>query len=442
MNNNTNEKTINSSNLGFTTLSFASPIMLDNDYSINEDTSKQIKTDQPDGFVSVTTNPYTDKEMLTITAFKVNFLSDDKHGIYIIDDLQDYLSSDAKAKLTTINKNLVWPNMAVSVKKNDLFSNNGILVANGFFNVIPIPLPWHTDNSTGSISLINWNKESLAGNTWDVTSITAPKKGYFYHHAEEFKIDGVKGLLTARSNYTPSEKAKNINSQLVFLTPQENKAKPWNEQVIAENFADIDFSIANLNGQDVVFAAEFNNKQLSMLAYNKTTGKWDHRVIDNTLGPLYDAKVVDWGNKNQVLLVTNHSNDKDLSGVYAYDISYDKEGQPQFEKHILYTGFITKKGVGQASPNQAIAFQPKQGENGKPYILVDGDGAGNSLVLVPQQKSNDDNWDYTPIEIYKHFGNTTGKLDVGYDSNNNAILFVPDYEDKTVHVFRMEENKY
>ena len=438
------KKTLISAALGLSTLAFASPVMLDNQYSINEDVSKQIKTDQPDAFVSVTTNPYTDKDMLTITAFKVNFLSDDKHAVYMIDDLQDYLSDESTSKLTTINKNLVWPNMAVAVKKGDVFSNNGILVANGFFNVIPLPLPWHTDNSTGSISLINWNKANPADNDWSVTALTTPKKGYFYHHAEEFELNGVKGLIAARSNYTPSSKAENIHSQLVFLSPNTDKTKPWDEQVISENNADVDFSTAKLNGQDVIFAAEFSNQELSTLIYNKTTKTWDHKVIDNKLGALYDAQVVDWGNGKQVLLVTNHSNDKDLSGVYAYDISYDKDGNPQFEKHVLYTGFITKKGVGQASPNQAIAFQPVKGGKGKPYILVDGDGAGNSLVLVPQQPTNESDWKYTPIQIYTHFGNTTGKPDVAYNSNNNnlAELFIPDYEDKTVHVFQFEENQY
>jgi hypothetical protein len=335
--------------------------------------------------------------------------------------------------------------MAVAVKKGDIFANNGILVANGFFNVIPVPLPWHTDNSTGSISLINWDKQSLADNDWSVTALTTPKKGYFYHHAEDFELDGVKGLIAARSNYTPSSKAKDIHSQLIFISPNSyDKTKPWNKQIISEDNADVDFSVAKLNGQDVIFAAEFSNQELSTLIYNKTTKTWDHKLIDNKLGALYDSQVVDWGNGKQVLLVTNHSNDSDLSGVYAYDISYDKNGNPKFEKHVLYTGFITKKGLGQASPNQAIAFQPVKGADGKPYILVDGDGAGNSLVLVPQQKNNQYDWNYTPIKVYSHFGNTTGKPDVAYDTNNNnlAVLFIPDYEDKTVHVFDFEENKY
>ncbi len=301
-----------------------------------------IKTTNP-AFLTLD-NSQVDNPALLVSSFSVNLFSKDKHSVSRIADLPNVIKKTSLANIEALDNSLVWPNQTQAVS-SDLFGNKSTVVANGFFDVIPFK-----HNSTGSLSLI-------PDATHQILKLTKDKKGYYYHKAQWVDLhgDGQFGFLTARTNSTPK---KTKSAELVFINPTDKGADvfPWHEEVIYKGGPDVGFDVADLDHDGVyeIYASEFFKESLAVVHYSK--GIWQQRVIDSTIGRVFDVEVTSLnGNGDKALLVTNHVNKTNKSAVFAYEIPNDIV-QGTFIKHTLWSDIKTvKKGFGQASPGKAMS---------------------------------------------------------------------------------------
>ena len=363
---------------------------------------------------------------IAVSSFKVNILKKDQDHIGIINNVDD--SSNTLTE-TIIDTTIKWPNEVTYVPKQ-IFGQEGVLVANGFFNAIPFK-----DNSTGAVTFIDTATHSLH-------KLTSDKKGYYYHKAQWVDLygNGNFGVLTARTNSTPLVHGA---SQLVYLTPKNNNPfmYPWNETILFNGGADTTFTLADFDqdGIQEIYAAEFFNKALTV-TYNRS-GKWIRRVIDNTIGPVFNIELADLAGDGKLeLLATNHTRKKDLAGVFAYEVPSDIS-TGTFVKHTLWQDIKTvKSGFGQAAPGKASHFYLNLYRTGKPSILVDGDGAESVTILTPKSQNAND-WTYDKTEIFKSGANSV----IGQSAILNAtpehptLIFTPEYRNNQVHVFEVKK---
>ena len=188
-----------------------------------------------------------------------------------------------------------------------------------------------------------------------------------------------------------------------------------------------------------IYASEFFKESLAVVHYSK--GIWQQKVIDNTIGRVFDVEVTSLnGNGDKALLVTNHINKTSKSAVFAYEIPNDIV-QGTFIKHTLWSGIKTvKKGFGQASPGNAMSFSISENNTEKPYILVAGDGAENATVLTPNSRDKND-WSYNPVEIFKSNANSViGKpAMLNANADHGVIAFIPEYDNNQIHIFELSE---
>ena len=129
--------------------------------------------------------------------------------------------------------------------------------------------------------------------------------------------------------------------------------------------------------------------------------------------------------------MTNHVADKN-AGVFAYEIP-SKPTSEAWPKHVLYQGFVTAPGPGQASPGFAELFPMSKDPNKKMSIVVSGDGTQRAHILTPV--CNDpNNWEYKEETILKSKG-MVGKIAIA-DTNQNGILelFIPEYSENKITV--------
>ena len=254
--------------------------------------------------------PAKQKNLLAISSFKVNLFGADKHHIGLIGGLDRVPISPAES---IINTKIKWPNEITYVPQ-PIFGQEGMLVASGFFDVVPLK-----NNSTGAVTFIDTA-------THTSHKLTQDKKGYYYHKAQWVDLygNGKYGVLTARTNSTPfSTHSHHGTSELVYLTPENNNptSYPWHEQIIYSGGPDTAFTISNIgnDGKPAIYAAEFFNKAVSVIYYKDN--KWIRKVIDDSIGPVFNIEVSNLAGNNQPsLLVTNHTHDQKLAGVFAYEI--------------------------------------------------------------------------------------------------------------------------
>ncbi len=367
-----------------------------------------------------------DKKLLAVTSFTVHIAGADEHHIGFIDGVGDIAGGLQERIIDTTIK---WPNEVTYVPEA-LFGQEGVLVANGFFDVIPFK-----NNSTGAVSFIDYATDN-------VHKLTADKKGFYYHNARWADLygDGNYGVITARTNSTP---LNHRTSELVYLTPNKNApaSYPWHEQVLYSGGPDTAFTLADFDHDGVkeIYAAEFFNQALSVTYFKG--GKWTRRIIDDQIGPVFNIEAANLAGKDKpALLVTNHTHDQLLSGVFAYEVPGDISNDT-FKKHILWQGIKTIKwGPGQAAPGKASAFYLTPDHNGKPSVLVDGDGAESVTILTPKS-SNSDDWSYEAEEIFRSADNSIiGQSAIlNATADHPALFFTPEYGNNRVHVFEAEK---
>ena len=189
---------------------------------------------------------------IVLTTF-APFASD---GIYAVLDASTLLSPEP-SNVTTITKQVVWPNQADSVPAGvaqQLGMRAAILSAGGFF-----PNP---EKATGRVQL--HDVSALPA----VTSlqISTDKSSYFYHHAEWVAgRDGNPVVLAARA-IDPTLPWKHAAGELVVLEQPSVAGGAWTETVVAAG-PDVAFTLTDLDGPgapSLVAAQYFSAKQLTV----------------------------------------------------------------------------------------------------------------------------------------------------------------------------------
>ncbi|MEB3299243.1 MAG: VCBS repeat-containing protein [Candidatus Sericytochromatia bacterium] len=347
-------------------------------------------------------------------------------------------------------RGVVWPNEAVMLPQG-AFGKYDMVVAGGF--LVP--------GKTGAMTLIDLPDPGQAlvpGRILPGTvrpddpsagpmvvyenelKISRDRGGWFYHRTvvRDMDGDGRMDLLTARAR----KGMMGSEGELVwFKQPAARNARgpvgPWEETVIAKG-PDVHFRVEDLDqdGRPEILATEFFSRKLSLLW--QEGGAWQRRVLDDTLGSAFDLELVDLdGDGKRDLLVTNHEADA-KAAVFAYTVpgAFRTDKWP---RHTLLQGIKTRNGgMNQASPGQALAFQPEPGKPAsRPWIVVGGDGSQRAHVLEPVD-SKPGTWSYRE-RILVDVGCTVGQCAVGdVDGDGKSEIFVPAYDKDTIHVFGAE----
>jgi hypothetical protein len=336
--------------------------------------------------------------------------------------------SDIASHLTLLNEAkpswsapIRWPNEARLVDSH-FVGKPMMIVAGGF--LVP-------GKATGAITLID-------PVTQESSALTQDKSGYFYHrtHLMDFNGDGRLDVLTARVNKPIIGASK---GELLWLEqPAENAlSQRWKEHVLVSG-PDVHFQVRDIddNGTPEIIATQFFSKKLTLLWSEE--GKYQVRVIDDTLGSAFDVVLADINSDGQDdLLVTNHEKDE-KAAVFAYEIPADFRAGV-FKRHTLIAGIETQSGFQAASPGQAVAFHPTKAlASEKPYILVSGDGSHKAHILSAKSQEKTD-WSYEESVLVNAQG-TVGQSAVGdVDGDGAAEIFVPSYDRDVIHVFSYGE---
>ncbi|NBO37155.1 hypothetical protein EBU99_01085 [bacterium] len=389
------------------------------DFTLEERSILSIK--RP-GYLSLAFDPTNQQNHLLISSFQL-FGAD---SLFSVTNWQRGLAKPEELDTTLLNNNITWPNEARTAN-SELFAEKGILVSGGF--LVP-------GKSTGAITFVPWAHPE------DARTLTAARKGWFYHRTEEIDIneDGLQDIMTARA-FKPMMGAS--DGELLWLEnpgPQDsNQSTPWKEHVIARG-PDVHFRILRSSPDQplTIFTTEFFNKRLT--AHRLTSsGEFNHVTLDDQLGSAFDIQLSDLNADGTIdLLVTNHEGNEKAS-VIAYEI--DHQTLKVKSKHTLLTGIPTRqKGFKASSPGPVISFTPtsKPGyATRKPWILVSGDGSQKAHLLVPNDDSNSNDWNYREYILWNPTS-TVGQSAVGdIDGDGRVELFIPAYDANQVAVFTL-----
>ena len=363
----------------------------------------------------------TESPALWVTSFSGNPFSPGE--VYTVKSISSY-NNFSTVKPVLVSSDFKWPNI-VSVAPKEI--GDYLVVPDGFL----VPL-----KSTGGIYLLEADCSGTFLDTKPI-EITAPKSGWFYHKVEwrDINGDGRLDAITARGTKPIFGKS---GGELLWLEqPPTNPltAVPWKEHVLTTGpdigFATVDFQQGD--DQFELFATEFFAQRLSVLTIStKNATVTASRDIDTKLGPPFYVSVVDLNmDGTEDLLVTNHVGGSG-GEVFAYEIPKDTLNG-DYTKHVIASNFsVTEKGNNQASPGFAYAFKPETSYQGRPYILVAGDGAQKAYLLTPTDKD----FVYNTSVVLSVNG-VVGSIGIGdiIGSDGWAEFFVPDYDENRLYAF-------
>lgn len=357
------------------------------------------------------------------------FLS--KNGVYRIDAAEAAAGGDFEL----LTNELDWPNDMTLLPK-EMFGFNALAVGHGFL----VPLGGHT---TGGVSIINLDEPGSKPST-----VSKDMENWFYHKAYAIDMDG-DGLLDfvtarCRDNVIPFPWNKENKGTLVWLRNPggDNPLSDRWEETELMNGPDFLINMEEMKntitpGPDFhLLAPQFLTEAINYIYYDES-GALQNRTIDTELGNAFAAEFVDVnGDGKMDVLATNHLSAN--GGVFAYE--YDNElglAKSDIVKHTLADSIdnVQKKGM---APGHSFTVYPrgKPEEDGEiPYILVDGDGAENYIMLRPGDKE----WEYD-MEVLFPTNCTVGRSVAGdVDGDGFSEVFVPLYEKNIVRVLRFKE---
>jgi hypothetical protein len=308
------------------------------------------------------------------------------------------LDNIVRAQARSLTTQVTWPNQA-TMAPDGMFQKPTLVVAGGF-------LP---PGKVGGITLISGPAES--GEAFKITKdkYTGPYS-WFYHRVvfRDLDGDGKLDILTARAMFPlaniPFIAGAPAGELLWLQQPSQNAtSQVWQEHVIASG-PDVNFELSDLDadGVEEIIATEFFSAKLSV--WWKEGDRYRGRVVDDTLGSLFNLSIADInGDGSREVLVTNHVADG-TGSVLAYEIPGNFR-QDIWKKHVLLSQIpTTHQGTGQAAPGNAVSFFPTAKRQGKPLILVSGDGAERAYLLTPNSVSSAD-WSYSVSDpLVDNFG--------------------------------------
>lgn len=352
----------------------------------------------------------------------------DKPGkVYTVANVTSFYPDFSVAKPILVSSDFKWPNR-ISVAPKEI--GDYLVVPDGF--LVP-------GKSTGGIFLLNCDLQRDVEHSLKPIELTSPKLGWFHHMVvwRDMNGDGRLDTLTARATKPIIGDA---GGQLMWLEqPAENPltSVPWKEHVLASG-PDVIIVMADFNDTDKqfeIFACEFFSERLSVLTISTTdatvTGTRD---IDTTIGPAYDAILVDLNmDGSEDLLVTNHKGGNG-GEVYAYEIPKNVM-TGNYTKHLIASNFtVTEPGSHQAAPGFVYAFKPNSSYTGKPFILIAGDGSQKAYVLQPTDKD----FVYS-VSVLLSVSGVVGSIGLAnlIGPEEAVEFFVPDYDENRLYAFTM-----
>lgn len=379
------------------------------------------------GYLSLVEDPVNKTSHLLVSSFQAF----GKDHLYSITEWNKGLSDPGALDFAILNNQITWPNEA-RMARPESFGTEGLLVSGGF--LVP-------GKATGAVTFVPWHSPEHA------RTLTQPKKGWYYHRTEEWDVngDGLMDIVTARGTIPVMGKP---DGELLWLENPgtSDTTSTWKEHLIARG-PDVHFRILNnpmmlwsTNKPLTIITTEFSARKLTAFRQN-AAGGFDSFLLDDTLGAGFDIQIEDLNaDGNPDLLVTNHEPDLKAS-VFAYE--FDPQSLRIVRRHTLLTGIETRQqGIKQASPGTIQAFQPsmrRTQSTNKPWILVSGDGSQRAHLLVPNNKTDSNDWTYSEHIVWDA-KSTVGQSAVGdIDGDGNVELMIPAYDANKIAVFTIKE---
>lgn len=227
-----------------------------------------------------------------------------------------------------------------------------------------------------------------------------------------------------------------------FEHPEEGLEGTWTEHVVTAG-PDIGIEVIEdgpYRHEIVVFAAQFFDGKVAMYRVSTTDGTLvDSRIIDADFPEAYTPVFADLnGDGQRDLMVNNHEEDDDLTGIWAYDMPKNWM-TGEYTKYQIASGFKNTFSltVPQMSPGFPYPFYPQTMQEhhiGNPaHILVAGDGDHTAHIMTPTDSKNFI-WERDTI---KKMGGTVGAMtwaDLDEDGWNE--VWIPNYDDSKMEVFK------
>ncbi|GMI09193.1 hypothetical protein TrLO_g12384 [Triparma laevis f. longispina] len=365
-------------------------------------------------------------EELYLTSFnaKPYFLS--KNGVYRM-KASEY--ADAEPELLT--DELDWPN-DMTVLDKSMFGFNALAVGHGFL------VPGH---ATGGVSIINLDVPS-----GKPVEISADLDNWFYHKAypRDMDGDGDLDIVTARcrDNVIPFPWNPPNGGELVWLeNPGGDNplADRWEEHEIMEG---PDFLINMKNGGVTekpfeLLAPQFLTELINYVYYDDN-GVVQNRTLDDQLGNAFAAEFLDINGDGELdILATNHLADNGGVFAYTWDNSEDL-ATAKVEKHTLASGINNVQEKGMAPGHSNVVYPRSDDKSEKPYILVDGDGAENYILLSPSDGGDFESWEYDMTVLFPTECTVGKSVSGDVDGDGWSEVFIPLYEKNIVRVMRFQ----
>ncbi|VDI79775.1 Hypothetical predicted protein [Mytilus galloprovincialis] len=259
---------------------------------------------------------------------------------------------------------------------------------------------------------------------------------------------------------------------MLWLENLGNYYTPWH--VYGPDIFVIDTVLHTTDGpRDCLIAAQFFTSSLKIywienkIANWTDTSKIKSRLIDNSIGNVFDVTVANLNNDGKPdLLVTNNG---EIGSLYAYEVPSDfsynifisrftltclrpygflsfhihvaysflyRSGE--FKRHSIATGFKPgKSGTGKGAPGAAMPVYPNTKVNAsKPSILLSGDDDGKAYYLEPLSNEPSD-WSYSMMMFLDAGDGTVGELSFAdVDGDSYVEVFAPSYSTNELFVYR------
>ncbi|KAL8614216.1 hypothetical protein ACOMHN_026433 [Nucella lapillus] len=337
------------------------------------------------------TSTVSDQYTLVISGFNPIPLFHDT--VYQVAAIGSHLDDLSQARVTEVTRDVTWPNEVAQVP-DAVFNRTGHVIAAGGFLV---PFKGHGTLTLFDLDLSPTVKHVLSGSAEDAR--------WFYHRVmwKDMNDDGLLDIVTCRARV---HILGHTEGQLVwFEHPQQSAmTQTWQSHVIAEG-PDVFFTVTSLptseGDKECIITAGFFSKSLNIYWTTQPQNRWDdpsmihHRVIDNTIGDVFDVTVGDLNLDGTLdLMVTNNALKN--ASLFSYTVPSD--------------------------------FR-------KPYILVSGDDSGQAFLLQPASNEASD-WSYRHATFLDVGTSTVGGITAG-DVNGDGYteVFVPSFSQGLVYVF-------
>ncbi|XP_013394503.1 uncharacterized protein LOC106161970 [Lingula anatina] len=360
-----------------------------------------------------------------------------KDYVYVVRGIERYLlKNSTNVKPDVVTHDTVWPN-EISGVPAEVFGKPTLAVPDGFL------LPTKT---AGDIGIYDINVNPPRG-PFRISHDDNDKQNWFYHRViwKDMNGDGRLDAVAARAEKPFFGNAK--GELLWFEHPSGDPfTSQWKPHLLL-NGPDTFIINATMkvgNGvYDTIIAPQFFSQALVVywsvapLMLWTDPSKIRSVIIDDKVGPAFDARVVDLNaDQKPDLLVT--SNQAQNGAVFAYQLDYNLPLEnTTFVKHVLADGFTPRQsGQGKGSPGAAKPFYPSlKNATGKPHILVCGDDDGRAYLLIPQS-ADPSNWKYSKEVFFDGGKETVGEIAIeDVDGDGFVEVFVPLYYKGEVIVF-------